>query len=126
MKEIHLRVEDDLHKQLKAFAKQRGEPMAVVVRRLLRSALANQAAVDAVDVVSVAVRKVIRAELKPTENRMAKLAAKAAIAAATAMYLNTQTIEDLGKRDALDLYRRARVKAVAYLRASDDDTKEGE
>lgn len=121
MQEFHIRLPDGLGQALRALAVQRKEPVAVVVRNLLSKALAEEAAADGKDVIKDAVRQAMRDVLKPTEERLAKLAAKAAIAAATSMYLNTQAIADLGKNNAVELYRLARSKAAAYLREKDEE-----
>lgn len=121
LKAVTIRFKKDTYQKLLILAQQRGEAVAVVVRRIIEDVVANEMAVAAVDVVAATLRKTIRSELKLTEDRLAKLAAKAATAAATSMYLNTQALKDLGKHDALDLYQAARKKAVAYLREPVDD-----
>lgn len=74
------------------------------------------------DVITQTNRRIIRDELKPVENSMAKISAKSAVAAATTMYLNVQTIQDMGKNDAVEIYEKARSKAVYYIRRPDDIT----
>jgi predicted DNA-binding protein len=124
LKAVTIRFKKDTYQKLQILAQQRGEAVAVVVRRMIEEFVANEMAVAAVDVVAATLRKTIRSELKLTEDRLAKLAAKAATAAATSMYLNTQALKDLGKYDALELYQAARKKAVAYLREPDVDDEE--
>jgi predicted DNA-binding protein len=124
LKAVTIRFKKDTYEKLQILSQQRGEPVAVVVRRMVEEFVANEMAVAAVDVVATMLRKTIRSELKLTEDRLAKLAAKAATAAATSMYLNTQALRDLGKHDALELYQAARKKAVAYLREPDVDDDE--
>ncbi|MCG0278982.1 MAG: hypothetical protein L5656_10755 [Thermanaeromonas sp.] len=121
LKGVYLRMDEDLLNALKALAARRKEPMAVVVRNLLSRALAEENAVEGKDVITDAVRRAMRDVLKPVEERMAKLASKAARAAATSMYLNTEVIGELGKHNVLQIYEMARKKAVAYLREQDDD-----
>ncbi|MGB9860272.1 MAG: hypothetical protein ACPLQP_10095 [Moorellaceae bacterium] len=121
LKGVFLRMDEDLLNALKALAARRKEPMAVVVRNLLSRALAEENAADGKDVITDAVRKAMRDVLKPVEDRMAKLAAKAAMAAATSMYLNTEVIGELGKHDVLRIYDLARKKAAAYLRERDEE-----
>ncbi|SFE61344.1 hypothetical protein SAMN04324257_02271 [Thermoanaerobacter thermohydrosulfuricus] len=88
---------------------------------MLIDSITNEAANDGIDKVTEAVRKAMRDVLRPTEDRLAKLMAKAAVAAATAMYMNVQTIADLGKHNAVEIYNEARVKAAAYLKERDDN-----
>lgn len=116
MREIHLRFDDDLEKKLKAVAASRGEPMAVVVRSLLNDVLSAESAVTSLDVIVSAVRNAIRKELKPLEERLAKINAKTSISSATSMYMLVQVLSDLGVRNAVEIYEKARVKAVAFVK----------
>lgn len=124
LKAVTIRFKKDTYNTLQILSQQRGEPIAVVIRKMIEEAVSNEAAAVAIDVVTAALRKTLRNELKPVEDRLAKLTAKAATAAATSMYLNTQALKDLGKHDALELYQAARKKAVAYLREPVDDDEE--
>ena len=116
MREIHLRLDDELEKKLKALAASRGEPMAVVIRNLLNETLSAESAVTSLNVIVSAVRNVIRRELKPLEERLAKINAKTSISSATAMYMLVQVLNDLGVQNAVEIYEKARVKAVAFLK----------
>lgn len=120
MKEIHFRIDEKTDRKLKSLSKERGEPVAVIVRRIIGEALAAEAAVSALDIVRSATREVIRNEIKPLENRLAKLNAKTGMASATAMFMLVQTLDDLGKHDCVDIYEKARKKAYAYLKERND------
>ncbi|WP_338832856.1 hypothetical protein MHLNE_16060 [Moorella humiferrea] len=121
MKRLTVRLPEDVYNALAALSVRREESIAVTVRRLLSQAISEEAAADGKDVIIDAVRRAMRDVLKPAEDRMAKLAAKAAMAAATSMYLNTQVIGDLGRKDVLQIYSEARKRAVAYLRERDEE-----
>ncbi|MBE3573622.1 MAG: hypothetical protein IMW95_11870 [Moorella humiferrea] len=121
MKEIKAYLPEETYEALMSLAARRNEPVSAVARRMLVNAIAEEAAADGKDVIIDAVRRAMREVLKPAEDRMAKLAAKAAMAAATAMYLNTQVIGDLGRKDVLQIYSEARKRAVAYLRERDEE-----
>jgi len=121
LKGVFLRMDEDLLNALKALAARRKEPMAVVVRNLLSRALAEENASEGKDVITDAVRRAMRDVLKPVEERMAKLASKAARAAATSMYLNVEVIGELGKHDVLRVYEEAQKRAVAYMRERDEE-----
>ncbi|WP_246187528.1 hypothetical protein [Neomoorella glycerini] len=110
-----------MYNALASLSIRRKESIAVTIRRLLSQAISEEAAVDGKDVITDAVRRAMRDVLKPTEDRLAKLASKAARMAATATYLNTQVIGDLGRRDVLQIYNEARKRAAAYLREQDDE-----
>lgn len=129
MKEVHWRLEDELYGMLKAEAVKRDDSMNEVARRLLRKALAGESANDAMDEVAAVLTKVIRRELKPTEERLAKINAKTSIAAATSMYLNYFVIGYLKGLPTTpkEIWEEARKKALAFLRERyNSDIKEVE
>ncbi|AFK85878.1 MULTISPECIES: hypothetical protein [Thermoanaerobacterium] len=121
MKRVNVQLPEDVYQTLVNLASRRDESISAVARKMLSEAVLIEAANDGIDKVTEAVRKAMRDVLKPTEDRLAKLMAKSAVAAATAMYMNVQTIADLGKHNAVELYNEARVKAVAYLKERDDN-----
>ncbi|EIV99935.1 hypothetical protein ThesiDRAFT1_0953 [Thermoanaerobacter siderophilus SR4] len=121
MKKIYVWLPEDIYDALVNLASRRSEPISAVARRMLTESITTEAANDGIDKVTEAVRKAMRDVLKPAEDRLAKLSAKTAVAAATAMYLNVQTIADMGKNDAVELYQEARKKAAAYLKERDDE-----
>jgi len=121
LKRINVQLPEDVYQALVNLASRRDESISSVARKMLSEAVLIEAANDGIDKVTEAVRKAMRDVLRPTEDRLAKLMAKSAVAAATAMYMNVQTIADLGKHNAVELYNEARVKAVAYLKERDDN-----
>ncbi|ADL67869.1 conserved hypothetical protein [Thermoanaerobacterium thermosaccharolyticum DSM 571] len=121
MKRINVQLPEDVYQVLVNLASRRDESISAVARKMLADAVVVEAANDGIDKVTEAVRKAMRDVLKPSEDRLAKLMAKAAVASATAMYMNTQCIADLGKNDALELYQVARTKAVAYLKEKGEE-----
>ncbi|MBC7338161.1 MAG: ribbon-helix-helix protein, CopG family, partial [Clostridia bacterium] len=94
-KRVQLNVTDDLYRALKAEATREGLPIAQLIRRMLEAGLAERAAAKGQDAVTRALRQAI----KPTEDRLAALVAKATHAAATAMYLNVQAMAAVGGVD---------------------------
>ncbi|ABY93723.1 MULTISPECIES: hypothetical protein [Thermoanaerobacter] len=121
MKKITVKVSDEIYSLLLDLSARRQETVSSIVRKILEKGLTQEAAESGIDAVTEAVRKAMRDVLRPTEDRLAKLMAKAAVAAATAMYMNVQTIADLGKHNAVEIYNEARVKAAAYLKERDDN-----
>ena len=117
---INIRVDEELDAMITALAVRRGETKAEVCRRLLRRAAEEEYVEDSLDPVLVAVRKAMADTLKPVEERMAKINAKAAIASATAMYMAMQIYHDMGK-DARALYEEARKRAVAFVKLPHDE-----
>ncbi|MCP1312100.1 ribbon-helix-helix domain-containing protein [Paenibacillus tyrfis] len=121
---MRIRLEKDLDDQLSALAIRRGESKAELCRRLLRQAVAQETAKDGIDPILVAVRQAMADVLKPAEERLAKINAKTAIAAATGMYMNMQVYEEFGK-DSKALYEAARKKAVAFVKQPNDQLMGG-
>lgn len=121
MPEIHLRLPPELDNRITVLASAQRKSKSEVIRNILHKATCENAAEDSLDLISETIRLVIRSELRRTEDRLAKIAAKNTIAAATSMYLNTIVIEDLGKRNAIEFYKVARKKAVAFLQSDDKE-----
>jgi hypothetical protein len=118
---IQFRVDPDLERAIKALSVRRGEELADLCRRILREAVCRESLEDGTDAVAKIVRQVMRDVLKPMEERLAKINAKNAIVAGTAMYMNMQVIEDAG-HDSHDIYTKARKKAVALLQEREGET----
>lgn len=121
MKKVTVYLSEDTYEVLNNMSSRRKESMSLIARKILEKGLKEESAQDGIDAVTEAVRKAMRDVLRPTEDRLAKLMAKAAVAAATAMYMNVQTIADLGKHNAAEIYNEARAKAAAYLKERDDN-----
>lgn len=119
--DLHIYLSENMDKELKIEAQKRDIPVNSLVREIIRDYLSKESAKEGIDTVTQTIRRVIRDELKPVENRIAKISAKSAVAAAASMYLNVQTIQDMGKNDAVELYEKARKKAVAYVRIPFDE-----
>ena len=127
IKALTIRMDVDNYNTLQILSNQKGEPVAVLTRRIIEEYLAKNSAVEGLDIISTAIRKVIRSELKPTEDRMAKLAAKTAISSATSMFMNYFVVKEapLGlKISSKEVYEQSRIKAVAYLREKEKETIE--
>lgn len=116
---MRIRLDEELDMQLSALAVRRGESKAELCRRLLRHAVAQETAKDAIDPVMLAVRQAVADVIKPVEERLAKINAKTAIAAATGMYMDMQVYKEFGK-DARALYEAARKQAVAFVKMPSD------
>lgn len=117
-KEVRIAVDEDLHMKLLALAKRRGETMSDIVRPILEKLVDEKAAQDGIDVVGDAVRKAVTSALKPIENRLAAMTAKATIASATTMYTNHRLMESNGKdpQQIRAIHEESRKKAVSYLK----------
>lgn len=95
-------------------AKSRGETEAELARRIITKAATQGALQDGLDELILVVRQSMKDVLKPTEDRLAAINAKTAIAAATSMYMNTQVIANAGQ-DAKGIYEESRKKGVRFV-----------
>lgn len=68
------------------------------------------------DVLNSNLRRIVKEELKITENRLAKILSKASVAAASAMYMTYQALHSLGIENMKSVYEQARKKAVAFVK----------
>ncbi|MDK2816232.1 MAG: hypothetical protein PWR22_861 [Moorella sp. (in: firmicutes)] len=114
---VNLWIDDDLAARLKAEATRRELSIAVLVREILNRALSERAAIEGREALDLAIRRAIKKDV----DRLAKLMVKSTMAGATAMFLNVQVLNDLGKHDAANIYHVARKKALEYLRLSEND-----
>ncbi len=64
MRDFHIRLEESTWEAILAMATRRDEPVALLMRRLIKQGLAGDAAADGSAVVARTVRPVIRAELE--------------------------------------------------------------
>lgn len=130
MIDLHIKMDKPTYDKVCILAGTRRETVSAVMRRVLAAGLDNEIARQSSDVLTAAVRSAIRSELKSTENRLAKLASKAGITAATGLI----TADDIIVRTSHDSNERAktserlanaRARAVRYLNTSepkgDDD-----
>ena len=62
------------------------------------------------------VSKAVHDQLESVEERLAKICAKTAHAAAISMFMNLQVIFDLEKKDAMEIWKIARGKGLAFVR----------
>jgi metal-responsive CopG/Arc/MetJ family transcriptional regulator len=116
---MRIRLDKELDEKLNALVQMRGEAKSELCRRLLRTAVAQELAQESIDPILMVVRQAMGDVLKPVEERLAKINAKTAIAAATGMYMNQQVFESLGKNGRA-LHEAARKQAVAFVKTSND------
>lgn len=64
MRDFHIRLEESTWEAVLAMATRRDEPIALLIRRLIKQGLAGEAAADGSAVVARTVRPVIRTELE--------------------------------------------------------------
>jgi 2-iminoacetate synthase ThiH len=125
---LHIRVDKETLDKLTLLAGSRKEPLASNVRRILIAGLNTEIAEQGLEIVTASVRKVIRSELKSTENRLAALGAKASISAGISEHMLTTLFErsiagDVPekRRQAKAIHDEARKKAVSGLKQQGGD-----
>lgn len=116
MRKITVRVDNTTYQQLETLANQRGEPVSVVIRKLLVTNLENEIALGAQDVLITAVRKAVGRELRQVENRLGNLAAKAAITSASAENVALYVVQLLKEPNVKGVKNTSRKRAVSYVR----------
>lgn len=117
---LRFRVNDDLYNAVKGIAAQKGVTLADVCRELLEDAVAKQQGEQSQDYLLALVKRAVREELKPAEERLAKISAKNAITSGTSMFMSMQVLEETGY-NTQEVYTKARKKAVALLKHREDD-----
>lgn len=120
---MRIRLDVDLDKQISALAERRGESKAELCRKLLRKAVQQELASEGIDEIYIIVRQAMQDVLKPVEERLAKINAKTAIAAATAMYTNAEVLGQM-KLNVREIHEKSRKKAVAFVKTPLDQFDE--
>ena len=114
--ELRVKLDEPTHLALRAMADKRGESMSVVTRRILSKSLQSNSALDATDILLSTVRKAVAQELRQTENRLANICAKAAIASASTENLATYVLKNMKEPNFQMVRDAARKRGVAYIR----------
>lgn len=128
--QIHLRVDEETYKKIKNISEMKGESISEITRRLLEDGLSLEIGNENKDVLASIVREELRAVLKPSVERLAKINSKSGHMSATAAFLNVQALMDLvpkdRQKDVRHMYEKARKMAVDYMknRAEDWDEKQ--
>ena len=111
---FNLALDDDLCANIKHLAQLNKESVSVLVNRILAQSI--EVKQEDADRLTLAVRRVIRDNVKPVESGLAKFAAKTAITAATGMYLGIQCAADLGAKDVVALHKKAEVMGGNHIK----------
>jgi len=117
--ELHVRLLDDDHRELKDLAERQGISKAEAARRIIHTALATDAAEKGLDAITTTLRKTLRAELDGKFKEIKDLEFKALSTAATAKFLMLRsiryTMSDLGETEFKEIYEAARRDAFNYV-----------
>lgn len=115
-KKFSCNLENDVYYEIKKIADQRNESMGKVVNRVLKQYCGLENTVNAQDIFTAHLQRVIRSELKKTENRLASLAAKSAITAATSENLTLYLLKKMQEPNLQMVKDAARKRGVAYVK----------
>lgn len=115
-----LRLEAEQEAKIEAIMAMTGETKPNVIRRLLRVGIELELTEQALGYVLPQIRRAVSEAMRPAEDRIATISAKAAVAAGTSMYTNLEVLGQLGRKDVRTIHTEARKKAVANLRSKED------
>lgn len=118
-------VDSETAKAIQSRVERTGESTAEVTRDLIKRGLASEWIDKNTDLISTIVRHQMDIAIKPHIERLAKLSSKGGHMSATAAFLNVQALMDLvpkeNRKNVTEMYEKARVKAVGYMRMNIDD-----
>lgn len=124
-KMFSLRVPDKIYSQIEAISNSTGKNVAEVTRELISKGLASDWVDENTTLISSIVRRQLESLLNPKVERLAALICKSGIMSATATFLNVQAFQDLipqeKKKDPIDMYNKARKRAVEYIKTKEED-----
>ncbi|MBX4262535.1 hypothetical protein KTC96_25100 (plasmid) [Clostridium estertheticum] len=118
-------VTDSVYERMINISNTTGESLARVTRDLIEKGLATNYIAESEDIIANIVREQLQLTLKPSVERLAKIASKAGHMSATAAFLNVQALMDLvpdeNKKDVRLMYEKARKKAATYMKQKAED-----
>lgn len=122
---VTFRLSNDVYKQLDKISKNRDESLSNVIREYISKGLAKDYVEGSKDIISTIVREEMKAVLKPSVERLAKLESKSGHIAATAAFLNVQALMDLvpaeRQKEVRIMFSKARVMAVNYMKKTTEE-----
>ncbi len=125
LKRYSICIDDKTYEILNNISKSEDKTLAEVTREIIKKGLAAEWVDENKDMVSSIVREELRAVLKPSVERLAKISSKAGHMSATAAFLNVQALMDLipkeRQRDVRPMYSKARKMAVDYMKNKTED-----
>lgn len=127
-KRISITFTDEQVEMIERIARKENKSFADTVRFLCDESLKLTANADSIDMITEIIDERLRAILKPNIERLASISAKGAIMSAASTFLNAQALSDLvppnKQKDLLEVYEKARLKGVAYVKGRVTDTEE--
>lgn len=118
-------VDDKTYEMLTNISKSEDKTLAEVTREIIKKGLATEWVDENKDMITTIVREELRAVLKPSVERLAKISSKSGHMSATAAFLNVQALMDLvpkeKQRPVRQMYEKARKMAVDYMKNTTED-----
>ena len=123
-----IRFTENQIQDINRFAEIKVYTFSEAVRQLTHKGLEIQVSNDNINLVVEIIDERLRAILKPQVERLASISAKGAIMSATSTFLNAQALLDFvpeaRRKDIKEVYEKARLKGVAYVKNRTNDDKE--
>ena len=123
-------VDEKTSNEIQNIVNKTGKSKAEVTRELINKGLAANWLDENVDFISQIIRRQLEVVIKPHIERLAKLSSKCGHIAATAAFLNVQAFQDLvmdeKRKVPIEMYEKARKKAVEYMKMPVDEFNERE
>lgn len=128
MPRVNVSFTDEEYEHIEKVMKARGISASEYVREMYYEGKKVYSANENLDFIVDIIEERMRAILAPSVERLASISVKGAIMSATATFLNAQALADLvpdsKKRDVVDVYEKARLKGIAYVKNKTNDEDE--
>lgn len=127
---ITITLDDQTYEQIRNIAHKENKSMSEVMRAAAMETLVVKINTENLDLITNIIREQLRDVMQPQVERLATLSAKTCVQAATAAYLNAETIARLVppalQEDVEEIYDKARKKGVEYTKRKNEtrDLKE--
>lgn len=114
--QLKFRVTKEMENIIKGEAEKHGLSLADYLRQALSDYIKLENAKAAEGYLDQIVSRAIEKNMRPFEERLAKIIAKTAYATAISTYLEAKLLADLGCNDMVELFHIARQKGIAFVR----------
>ena len=117
---VGIQITDELFRTLDNIAKKQGTSISEVIRNFIFQGLNDEVTKENMDFISRVIREQLDLVIAPYINRLTGQMNKAGVMAATAAFLNSETIQNLvppdRRKKAQDVYIQARKQGVNYMK----------
>ncbi|MCD5401037.1 hypothetical protein LR013_00355 [candidate division NPL-UPA2 bacterium] len=113
---LEIKITKELKERIMLVAKEEEKSVSEYLRKIIEAHITAGNMEENKGEIYSYVSKAVHDQLEPVEERLAKICAKTAHAAAISMFMNLQVIFDLEKKDAMEIWKIARGKGLAFVR----------